>query len=132
MMGEDQPTVMGTLPEISPYVTRRFWPVATYVIIFLNVVIFLLMEMSGGSKNPDVLLQFGAAYAPYFRRGEYWRLVMPMFLHIGWLHLLINMYALYYLGRILERVYGYGRFALLDVGAGVGSSYFSMKVSELV
>jgi membrane associated rhomboid family serine protease/Flp pilus assembly protein TadD len=103
--------------------------VATYVLIALNVVVFGLMTLAGGSTNEEVLLQFGASYGPFFRHGEYWRLVMPMFLHIGVFHLLINMYALYLLGRILEHVYGYGRFAFLYVGSGISSSYLSMAVA---
>src|SRR5712692_4720585 len=128
----DQPSAIPELPEISSYTPRRFWPVATYVIVALDIVIFLLTEAAGGSKNTDVLMEFGAAYGPYFRRGEYWRLVMPMFLHIGWLHLLVNMYALYVLGRILERVYGYGRYTFLYVATGMGSAYLTMKISEVL
>jgi membrane associated rhomboid family serine protease/Tfp pilus assembly protein PilF len=110
------------------YDTPGYRPVATYVLIALNLLVFGLMTWAGGSTKPEVLLDFGASYGPYFRQGEYWRLVMPMFLHIGLLHLLINMYALYLLGRILEHVYGYGRFALLYVGSGMFSSYLSMAV----
>jgi membrane associated rhomboid family serine protease/tetratricopeptide (TPR) repeat protein len=114
------------------YQPPGYRPVATYVLIALNLVAFGLMTLAGGSTNPEVLLEFGASYGPYFRHGEYWRLVMPMFLHIGVLHLLINMYALYLLGRILEHVYGYGRFALLYVGSGMFSSYLSMAVGPHV
>ncbi len=129
----DQPIIVASEPsEVSIYTPRRDQPAATYIILSINFLIFLLMELAGGSKNPDVLLDFGASYGPYIRRGEYWRLVMPMFLHIGWLHLLVNSYALYLLGRILERVYAYGRFALLYVGAGVGSSFLSMRLSNNV
>lgn len=106
--------------------------IATFVLLGINLLIFMLMELAGGSKNPDVLLDFGASYGPYTRRGEYWRLVMPMFIHIGILHLLVNTYALFLLGRILEQVYGYGRFSLLYVGCGVGSSLLSMTMSEHV
>jgi membrane associated rhomboid family serine protease/tetratricopeptide (TPR) repeat protein len=114
------------------YDTPGYRPVATYVLIALNLLVFALMTLAGGSTKPEVLLDFGASYGPYFRQGEYWRLVMPMFLHIGLLHLLINMYALYLLGRILEHVYGYGRFALLYVGSGMFSSYLSMAVGPHV
>jgi rhomboid protease GluP len=55
---------------------------------------------------------------------------MPMFLHIGWLHLIVNSYALFILGPILERVYGYGRFALLYVATGMGSSALSISLSR--
>jgi len=108
---------------------RRYWPVVTLAILGVNVVVFLLLTYAGGSTNTDVLLDFGASFSPYFRRGEYWRLVMPMFLHVGWLHLLGNSYALFILGPILERVYGAGRFSFLYVAAGIGSSALSMSLS---
>jgi rhomboid protease GluP len=108
---------------------RRRRAIATLTLLALIALIYFLMELSGGSKNPEVLLDFGASYGPYFRRGEYWRAVMPMFLHIGIWHLLINGYALYLLGTILERVHGYGRFSLIYVGCGIGSSLLSMSMS---
>ncbi len=129
----DRPIVFITNPpDASLPSLRRFVPWVTWVLLALNVLIFGLMEWAGGSNDPEVLLAFGAAYGPRFRQGELWRLVMPMFLHIGWLHLLANMYALYVLGPILERVYGYGRYALLYVSAGVGSSYLSMRLTDNV
>ncbi|MGH9353433.1 MAG: rhomboid family intramembrane serine protease [Terriglobia bacterium] len=109
---------------------RRHFPVvATYVLLALNIFIFVLMTLSGGSQNVYVLLDFGASYGPFFRVGEYWRLVMPMFLHIGWEHLLTNMFALWLLGSFLEPLYGYGRFALLYVLSGMGGSLLSMEAS---
>jgi rhomboid protease GluP len=126
----DQPLPIASLPPGVVVVRRRYWPVATFIILAMNVVIFLLMAFAGGSTNPDVLLDFGASYAPYFHRGEYWRMVMPMFLHIGWMHLLVNSYALFVLGPVLERVYGYGRYASLYVAAGMGSSLLSMQLSN--
>ncbi len=128
----DQPIILpGSGPKVSFYMPR-FRPVATYVILGLNFLIFALMTFAGGSRNPDVLLNFGASYGPHFRHGEYWRLVMPMFLHIGVFHLLVNSYALYLLGCVLEQVYGYGRFTLLYVGSGITSSFLSMTVSPHV
>ena len=113
-------------------VQQRYWPVVTLAILGINIVVFLIMTYAGGSTNTDVLLDFGASFSPYFRRGEYWRLVMPMFLHVGWLHLLGNSYALFILGPILERVYGYGRYTLLYVASGMGSSALSMSLSRNV
>ena len=111
---------------------KRYWPVATLALIGLCIVVFILMTLAGGSKDTEVLLNFGASYAPYFHRGDDWRLVMPMFLHIGWFHLAVNMYALYLLGPILERIYGYTRFSLIYVGAGIASSWLSMARSHNV
>jgi rhomboid protease GluP len=125
----DQPLISPADPQGHEVAVRRSWPVATFTILAINLLLFIWMSLAGGSKDPRVLLEFGASYGPLLRRGEYWRLVMPMFLHIGWLHLLVNGYALFILGPILERVYGYGRYAALYVAAGIGSSLLSMTVS---
>ncbi|MEJ2008700.1 MAG: rhomboid family intramembrane serine protease [Acidobacteriota bacterium] len=109
---------------------RRYWPVATLTLIGLCLAVFILMTLAGGSKSSNVLLNFGASYGPDLRRGDYWRLVMPMFLHIGWFHLAVNMYALYLLGPIFERIYGYARFSLIYVGAGICGSWLSMAMSN--
>lgn len=128
----EPPILIASVPPESLTIHRRYAPIATFVILVTNVLIFTLMELSGGSKSPGVLLDFGASYGPYIQRGEYWRLVMPMFLHIGFLHLLLNSVGLVVLGRILESVYGYGRFSLLYVACGIGSSFVSMKFSPAV
>jgi rhomboid protease GluP len=127
----------------------NLFPLATYVIIGLNFLVFVLMvfmdastlpklnellsrTVTGMSTDPELLLRLGASFGPYIRRGEYWRLVIPMFLHIGLLHFLINNYSLYVLGRLLEPIYGYGRLAFLYVVAGVGSTAVSMSMSDKV
>lgn len=125
----DRPAIAFSAP-LNPPPGRRYFPtVATYALLGLNILIFILMTVSGGSKNVDVLLTFGASYGPAFRAGEYWRLVMPMFLHIGWEHLATNMFALWLLGNFLEPLYGYGRFTFLYVISGMGGSLLSMEAS---
>ena len=113
-------------------VRRRAWPVATLAILALNLAVFLLETFHGDPSRPDVVLDFGASFGPYIRRGEYWRLVMPIFLHGGWWHLALNGYAIYVLGPFLERLYGYGRFVLLYVACGIGSSLLSSRLSSNV
>jgi rhomboid protease GluP len=128
-MGDPQPVLIPYPAETQPP-PRRYIPVATLVIILITIIVFGLQELAGGSKSSEVLFDFGAAYRPPFQHGQWWRLVMPIFLHIGWTHILFNMYALYVLGPMLERVYGYGRFAFIYMGAGIASFFLSMKMSN--
>lgn len=124
------PAVIPPAPPPAPFPRRRFFPIATFILIAVCVAVYILMDLSGGSKNINVLLNFGAAYGPYFRHGQYWRAVMPMFLHIGWLHITLNMLALYALGPVLEQIYGHGRFLSLYVACGILSAIFSMNMTR--
>jgi membrane associated rhomboid family serine protease/Tfp pilus assembly protein PilF len=128
----DQPTSLPAGPQYYGVAPRRYWPVATLVLLAVNFLFFGLEIFAGGADNTKVLLNLGAAYGPYMRRGEYWRLVMPIFLHGGWLHIFGNSYCLYILGPILERVYGYGRYLTIYVAAGMGGAFLSMAVSRNV
>src|SRR5699024_8230951 len=81
-------------------------PFFTYLLIAINLFMFFLIEMNGGSAHIPTLIEYGAKYNPAMIAGEWWRAISSMFLHIGLLHLFMNMLALYYLGFLLERMYG--------------------------
>jgi len=100
----------------------------TPVLVYFNVLLFLLMVLSGISPlTPSAasLFQWGGNLGPAVAAGEWWRLVTYMFLHGGAVHLLGNTFALLYVGMFLEPMIGKGRFAvaylLTGVGAGVAS-----------
>ncbi|TWG31207.1 rhomboid protease GluP [Geobacillus sp. C56-T2] len=93
-------------------------PVFTKLLIIVQVAMFLVLEWSGGSTNPDVLIHYGAKFNPLIETGEWWRFLTPMVLHIGLLHLLTNTFALYYLGMTVERLYGSLRFLVIYITAG--------------
>ncbi|MER2598443.1 MAG: rhomboid family intramembrane serine protease [Caldilineales bacterium] len=105
----------------------------TYVLLAVNVVVFVAMTLYGasrglglsGSQDSRVLLLFGAMQNRLISDGDYYRLLASMFLHIGLIHLLFNTYALYILGQDVERLYGNTRFLLIYFLAGLGGSLAS-------
>jgi rhomboid protease GluP len=100
----------------------------TYALLAANVGVFLLMEIvSGGSQDTDTLIAFGAKTNGLLRSGEWFRLITPIFIHAGFLHLLLNSYALWVVGTQVEKLYGSARFLLIYLLLGVGGeagSYF--------
>ena len=100
----------------------------TFIFIIANVFIFLLMTLTGSSEDPLTLRAFGAKYNSLINAGEWWRLITPVFLHIGPIHLIVNMYGLFILGPYVEKLYGSARFVVfwaLTGVAGVAASYFA-------
>lgn len=101
----------------------------TWTIIFINGLMFLLVEITGGSENIDNMLRWGAEYAPLIEQeGEYYRLFACMFLHFGLDHLGNNMLVLYFVGEILEQEAGKLRFLIVYLGGGLGASCLSYYV----
>ena len=101
----------------------------TPILIHLNILIFILMIISGVSfMSPDSesLLRWGANFRPYTLDGQAWRLFSNFFLHIGVLHLLFNMYALLYIGVLLEPRLGSWRFAIAYLATGLLASLTSL------
>ncbi|MFE8702473.1 rhomboid family intramembrane serine protease [Cytobacillus sp. FJAT-54145] len=108
-------------------------PFFTYFFIAIQVIVFLLLELNGGSTNTSTLIQFGAKFNPLIIEGEWWRFLSPIVLHIGIFHLLMNTLALYFLGTAVEKIYGNSRFLFIYLIAGfcgsVASFIFSPNLS---
>jgi len=101
---------------------KRFsWTIS---IILVNVVILLSIEFMGGPTVYN-LLKFGGQFGPLVSSGEWYRLVTAMFVHAGWLHLLFNMYALYYLGMLVENLYGPSKFLTVYFVSGIAGNLLS-------
>lgn len=93
--------------------------ILTWLILGINIAIWLLMTISGGSETAEVLIRFGAKVNGLIVAGEYWRLITPIFLHIGILHLAFNSYALVAFGPAVERYLGSFRFLLIYLFSGI-------------
>ncbi|MFP4368992.1 MAG: rhomboid family intramembrane serine protease [Candidatus Kapaibacterium sp.] len=107
----------------------------TTVIIGINLLIFAIMVMNGANffnPLPVTLTEWGANYKLYTLNNEYWRLLTNTFLHIGIVHLAVNMYALYFIGKYLEPLIGYARFISAYLLSGIGASFASLLFQDNV
>ncbi|CZQ83178.1 Hypothetical protein Tpal_409 [Trichococcus palustris] len=107
-------------------------PYVTYLFLAIQIIIFVGMTFSGGSTNIHTLILFGAKYNPAIVNGEVWRLITPIFIHIGFTHLLVNSITLYYLGTQMEIIYGSLRFALIYLLSGLMGNIMSFAFSDAV
>jgi rhomboid protease GluP len=106
----------------------------TPVLINLNILIFVLMVISGAnilSPDTEILLKWGANLRAVTLAGQWWRVVTCCFLHIGIFHLLMNMYALLYIGVLLEPRLGRTRFIAAYLLTGVTASIASLWWHDL-
>lgn len=87
----------------------------TSVIVAVCVAVFVLML---GRSDAQTLYDFGALVAP-LPRSMWWRVFTSMFVHIGLMHLLFNMYALWLFGPALEARYGRARMLALFLVSGL-------------
>jgi rhomboid protease GluP len=101
----------------------------TQVILGLNVAVFVGMLLAGaGLMGADSLMaiHWGANFAPMTLSGQWWRLVTSCFVHFGLLHIGFNMWCLWSLGDLAERLYGRATFAVLYLLCGIGGSLGSL------
>ena len=105
---------------------------ATSVLIGINAVVFVGLTLAGGSQDLAVLIRFGALVHHLIWEGQYWRLVTPMFIHIGVLHFLLNSYALLILGRIVEPILGSRRFLAIYLGSGICGCIGSLLFTKAI
>ena len=94
----------------------------TVFLILVNVLVFLVVEFTGGTENTGHMLQCGAAYTPAVINGEFYRLFTSMFLHFGPRHLGNNMLVLFVLGGRMERTAGGIKYLLIYLLGGIGGN----------
>ncbi len=115
-------------------------PIATQVLIALNVVVFVGITLTrntvGWTTGGQLLSRSGfggltadGSLVGFLVPDEPWRLITSGFLHDGIFHLGLNMWALWILGRMLEPILGRGRFVALYLTSLLGGSLGVVLVS---
>jgi len=102
-------------------------PPLTSLLISLNVGIYLASSKNVLYASNSVLLEWGSS-GFYLYRGRFETLITSMFLHANLVHLALNMYALYVLGKALEYSLGWKRFLVLYLTSGIVGNVLSAVV----
>jgi len=103
----------------------------TWALVAINVAVFAVMLRFGAGlwhSSNGVQLAWGANFGPATQDNEWWRLATAMFLHFGLVHLALNMFALWDVGRLVERLYASWRFLAIYVGSGLAGNLVSLVV----
>jgi membrane associated rhomboid family serine protease len=107
-------------------------PIVTYALIAINVLVYIGTSSQGSALGGSTSNSFYTDYAlngPDVANGDYWRLVTSGFLHFGILHIALNMYILWWLGRELEPSLGHVRFAALYFASMLCGSFGALLLS---
>ncbi len=115
-------SVRVTLPSRPPRVT--------YAIMGITIFVYVLQMASQFFLQTDIPVALGAKVNSLIRAGQLWRLITPVLLHGGLLHIGFNMYALLIFGPGLERHFGYWRFLLLYLLTGFSGNVLSFLLSS--
>src|SRR5258708_11330993 len=101
----------------------------TLALVAANVAVFVLTVLSGLSPlEPTVrqLLRWGANWGPLSLGAQPWRMLTSNYLHIGIIHLFFNMWCLWNLGALAERVFDRWTYFLVYTLSGFSGSLVSL------
>src|SRR5947209_5111144 len=96
------------------------YPITT-ALLAINIVVFLFQQVPGLNVT-----FWGANIGPLTLSGEYWRLFTAGFLHGGIFHIALNMWCLWSLGRLAERLFGKWQLFTIYMLTGVGGALLSI------
>ena len=127
MNGNDNPNWNNPNDPIGKLTTKNFTPFITIILIAINAFVFIAETMGGGSESTEVLLKYGAQYAPYMiDDGQWYRLFTAMFVHIGFRHIASNMFCLIVVGQYIENYFGKIKFLIIYFISGLCGNLLSL------
>ncbi|MGG7078044.1 rhomboid family intramembrane serine protease [Clostridium sardiniense] len=97
----------------------------TSILILINVIVFIITAIVSKSIvdiNTRVLIEFGAKVNYLINQGEVWRLITCAFLHGGIMHISFNMYSLFIVGTVVEKIYGWKKYLSIYLFSSITSS----------
>lgn len=116
-------------PPSAQLATTRKWPPVTTVLVGLNVAVFVAMALSGLSitePTTEQLKLWGANWGPLSLGTQPWRILASNYLHIGIIHIAFNMWCLWDLGNLAERIFDRWTYVLAYTACGIAGSLASL------
>src|SRR5215467_15342657 len=101
----------------------------TIALVAINALVFAVMVLRGVSfldPTPQQASAFGADFGPLTFNGQWWRLVTSMFVHFGIIHIGLNMWCFWNLGRGAEILIGRFSYLLAYFASGIFGSIASV------
>jgi rhomboid protease GluP len=122
-------------PSQNPLPGRRSLTLAmmpvTSVIIGINVIVFVAMVFSGVSllepQNAD-LIRWGANTGAHTLSVQPWRMLTSNYVHVGLIHILLNMWCLWNLGALAERIFDRWTYFITYTFCGLAGSLASVSL----
>lgn len=95
----------------------------TSILLGIMIVYFIFMSLNGGTTNSESLIKHGAMFPPMvLALNQYYRFITSIFIHIGFIHLLFNGYALYIFGSQIEQLIGPKKYLAFFLLTGIGGN----------
>ena len=111
---------------------KRWWqtePAITQVLLGITVAVFLV-EWLMGDGAMLIFNSLGAKNNQAIAAGQWWRLVTPMFLHMGLTHIALNGVVIYFMGMQIEAMYGHWRMLAIYILGGISGNIMSFALSN--
>ena len=114
---------------------RRRFPPLTTALVGINLAVFAAMALSGISLSEPTtsqLLAWGANWGPRSLGTQPWRMLVSNYVHIGFIHIAFNMWCLWDLGNLAERIFDRTTYLLTYLASGMAGSLASLLWHPLV
>lgn len=118
--------------EAYPVKKQRQLSYVTIGVIAVNVLVYILMEIFGSTRDTSLIFKYGGLYPTLIsEEHQWWRLFTAGFIHFGAEHLMNNMVILYGIGERLERAVGHVRMLIIYMTALLGGTCCSCAMMLL-
>lgn len=125
------PAAVSPPRPVLPWAQRPFVTYAILIVIVALYAVTYLIDQTGDPAVPNPIYQYGVLdYTQVMQHGEWYRLFTAMFIHLSLAHIFFNSYALWQLGRGVERIFGHIHFTIIYLLGGLCGSLASLYLTK--